>query len=140
MKKVTPFLWFDHGKAEEAARYYVSIFPRSKLISAGPLVTTFRIEDQELMALNGGPEFELNEAFSLYVNCRTQKEIDTLWSKLSKGGKKSRCGWLRDRYGLWWQLVPAELPALLKKNGDAVMGALLKMGKLDLETLRRAAR
>jgi len=139
VKKITPFIWFD-DEAEAAARFYVSLFPRSKLVSVSPMVTTFRIEGQEIMALNGGPQFKLNESFSLYVNCQTQKEIDTLWSKLSRGGQKSMCGWLQDRWGLWWQLIPSEFPELMKKNRGAVMKALFKMRKIDLEGLRAAAR
>ena len=153
MQKITPFLWFD-TQAEEAANYYVSIFLNSRILKivrngeAGPgprdtvMTVSFEINGQQFTALNGGPQFRFSEAISFVVNCETQAEIDALWEKLSAGGKESRCGWLKDRYGLSWQLVPTVLPELLGDQDSAraqrAMQAMLQMRKLDIAALRRA--
>jgi len=153
MQKITPFLWFD-TQAEEAANHYVSIFANSRILKiarygeAGPgpkgsvMTVAFEINGQPFTAINGGPQFTFSEAISFVVSCETQAEIDTLWGKLSAGGKESRCGWLKDRYGLSWQLVPTVLPELLGDKDSAraqrAMQAMLKMGKLDIAALKRA--
>jgi predicted 3-demethylubiquinone-9 3-methyltransferase (glyoxalase superfamily) len=153
MQKITPFLWFD-DKAEEAMNFYVSIFKNSKRgrISrygeAGPgpkgavMVVTFRLDGQEFMALNGGPHFKFTEAFSLLVNCETQDEVDALWEKLSEGGAKGQCGWLKDKYGLSWQIVPTALGEMMSdpdpEKSKRVMNAMLQMKKLDINTLKQA--
>ena len=155
MQKITPFLWFD-GKAEEAAKLYTSIFPNSKIISvsrygdAGPgpkgsvMVVTFRIAGQEFSALNGGPYFTFSPAVSFLVDCASQREVDTYWRKLSKGGETQQCGWLKDRYGVSWQIVPSALGRLMRdkdpERSRRVMEAMLKMVKLDVAGLERAAR
>jgi predicted 3-demethylubiquinone-9 3-methyltransferase (glyoxalase superfamily) len=153
MQKITPFLWFD-DKAEEAAKFYVSIFKNSKMGNvsrygdAGPgpkgtvMVTTFQLDGQEFMALNGGPTFKFTEAISFVVNCETQEEVDEFWEKLSEGGEKSRCGWLKDKYGLSWQIVPTVLGELMQdkdpEKSKRVMQAMLQMDKLDIQTLKQA--
>ncbi len=141
MQKITPFLWFDN-QAEEAARFYVSIFKNSKIISSSPMLTKFTLDGVEYMALNGGPMFKFTEAISLYVNCKDQAEVDDLWEKLSSGGSKGQCGWIKDRYGLSWQIIPERLGELLNDDDDAksqrVMDEMLKMGKIDIATLERA--
>jgi predicted 3-demethylubiquinone-9 3-methyltransferase (glyoxalase superfamily) len=150
MQKITPFLWFDK-QAEDAARFYVSVFKDSKMgqVSrygegmpgpAGSVMTAaFEIEGQAFIALNGGPVFKFTEAVSFVVNCDTQKEIDHYWDRLTAGGgKEVQCGWLKDRFGLSWQIVPTALPELVKKS-DKVMQALLHMKKLDIAALERAA-
>ncbi len=153
MKKITPFLWFD-GKAEEAMNFYVSIFKKSKkgYISrygdSGPGVkgsvmsATFSLEGQDFMALNGGPEFKFTPAISLYVDCKTQEEVDNLWEKLSEGGAKGQCGWLTDKFGLSWQIVPSVLSKLLgdpdPQKSSRVMNAMLAMTKLDIAGLQKA--
>ena len=153
MQKITPFLWFD-GKAEEAMNFYVSIFKNSKRgrISrygeAGPgpkgavMVVTFQLDGQEFMALNGGPHFKFTEAISLLVNCETQDEVDALWEKLSEGGAKGQCGWLKDKYGLSWQIVPTALGEMMSdpdpEKSKRVMNAMLQMKKLDIKTLKQA--
>jgi predicted 3-demethylubiquinone-9 3-methyltransferase (glyoxalase superfamily) len=142
---ITPCLWFD-GKAEEAAAFYVSVFPDSAVTSVTPgptgaaLVVEFRLAGVRFLALNGGPQFQFNEAISLSVDCRTQTEIDELWEKLSAGGP-GQCGWLKDRYGVSWQVVPSVLPKLLADPAKAgrVMQALMGMTKLDTAALRAAA-
>src|ERR1700686_3513077 len=155
MQKITPFLWFD-GNAEEAANYYISIFKNSKMgrISrfgdAGPgpkgsvMSVTFQIEGQEFFALYGGPQFKFTPAISFFVNCETQKEVDDLWEKLSEGGKKERCGWLKDKYGLSWQIIPSILGKLLQdkdaEKARRVMNAMLQMDKIDIERLEQAHR
>jgi predicted 3-demethylubiquinone-9 3-methyltransferase (glyoxalase superfamily) len=155
MQKITPFLWFD-GKAEEAMNFYMSTFKNSKVLSvtrygeAGPgpkgtvMTAKFELNGQEFIALNGGPQFTFTEAISFVVNCETQQDVDELWEKLSEGGKKSRCGWLKDKYGLSWQVVPTALVEMLQdkdaKKSSKVMQAMLQMKKLDMETLRRAYR
>ena len=153
MQKVTPFLWFN-GNAEEAMHFYTSIFKNAKITSlnrygkGGPapegtvIYGTFEIEGQQFMALNGGPEFSFTPAISLYVNCNTQEEVDELWDKLSEGGSDARCGWLKDKFGLSWQIIPAILGKLLydsdpEKSGR-VMHAMLQMEKLDIAGLQRA--
>jgi predicted 3-demethylubiquinone-9 3-methyltransferase (glyoxalase superfamily) len=154
MQKITPFLWFD-SQAEEAAKFYVSIFKDSKIVGtthygeAGPgpkgsvLTVKFQIAGQEFIALNGGPMFKFNESVSFVVNCETQEEIDYFWEKLTAGGgEESRCGWLSDKFGLSWQVVPALLQEMMLDKDEAksnrVMEAILKMDKLDLATLERA--
>jgi predicted 3-demethylubiquinone-9 3-methyltransferase (glyoxalase superfamily) len=148
MQKITPFLWFD-GQAEEAMNYYISIFKNSKVLSlnrageGGPVISvTFQLDGQQFQAINGGPQFKFTEAISLFVNCETQEEVDELWEKLSAGGEKSRCGWLKDKYGLSWQIIPTILGKLLNDPDPAraqrVMGAMLQMSKLDIKTLQLA--
>jgi predicted 3-demethylubiquinone-9 3-methyltransferase (glyoxalase superfamily) len=152
MQKITPFLWFDN-QAEEAMNFYVSLFENSKVLSVsryevdapgpGPVMTaTFQLAGQEFMALNGGPEFRFTEAISLFVNCETQEEVDELWEKLSEGGEEQQCGWLKDRYGLSWQIVPTALGAMLgdpdPKRSQNAMRAMLQMRKIDIAALRRA--
>jgi predicted 3-demethylubiquinone-9 3-methyltransferase (glyoxalase superfamily) len=153
MQKLTPFLWFN-GNAEPAARFYTSIFKKSKIRTitrygdAGPgrkgsvMTVVFRLAGQEFIALNGGPEFTFTEAISFVVNCATQKEIDWYWKKLSKGGKEIQCGWLKDKYGLCWQIVPTAIGTMLRSKHpekiNRVMKAVLGMVKLDLAALRRA--
>ena len=152
-QKITPFLWFN-GQAEEAARFYVSLFEDAavtQVVRCGPagpgpegsvLTVAFRLAGQGFVALNGGPQFSFTEAVSFVVNCDNQAEIDDLWARLSEGGTPSHCGWLKDRYGLSWQVVPAELPELMggpdAESVARVMQALFSMEKLDLETLRQA--
>ena len=142
MQKITPFLWFD-GQAEEAARFYTSIFKKSKIESISPMSATFRLDGMKFIALNGGPQFKFTEAISFFVSCKTQKEIDYFWQKLSAGGEKSRCGWLKDRFGVSWQIVPPILGELLNDEDDEksnrVMQAMLKMTKLDIKKLKQAA-
>jgi predicted 3-demethylubiquinone-9 3-methyltransferase (glyoxalase superfamily) len=154
MPKITPFLWFD-DRAEEAMNFYTSIFKNSKVgrISrcgdAGPrpkgsvMSATFTLEGQEFMALNGGPMFAFTPAVSFFVNCETQEEVDELWEKLSEGGTKERCGWLKDKFGLSWQIIPSILGQLLADKDSAksmrVMQAMLQMTKIEIEGLKRAA-
>jgi len=153
MQTITPFLWFDN-QAEEAAKFYVSVFKNSKILSvsrfndAGPgqnekvTVVEFVLDGQHVMALNGGPHFQLSEAFSFRVTCETQEEVDRLWETLSEGGEKSMCGWLKDRFGLSWQIAPTALIKLLgdpdPKKAKRVMEAMLKMGKIDISLLQQA--
>ena len=153
MQKITPFLWFD-DKAEEAMNFYVSIFKNSKIErvtrcgDAGPgpkgtvLTATFQLDGQEFIALNGGPHFKFTEAISLFVNCETQEEVDELWEKLSEGGKKDRCGWLKDKYGLSWQIIPKALGKMMgdpdAQKSQAVMQAMLKMNKIVIDDLQKA--
>lgn len=153
MQKITTFLWFDN-QAEEAANFYVSIFKNSRIgkISrygdAGPgpkgaaMLVTFQIEGQEFIALNGGPQFKFTPAISLLVNCETQQEVDQLWDRLSEGGQKSRCGWLQDKYGLSWQVVPTALSKLMNdpdpQKAGRVMQAMLQMDKIDIARLKEA--
>jgi predicted 3-demethylubiquinone-9 3-methyltransferase (glyoxalase superfamily) len=132
--KVTPFLWFD-SNAEAAARFYVSLFPGSKITSTSPMSVTFELEGRPYFALNGGPSYRLSPAFSMYVSCKDQAEIDHFWSALlSDGGEPSRCGWLVDRFGLSWQVIPEELPRLI--SDPRGLQAMLKMTKIDLSALR----
>lgn len=153
MQKITPFLWFD-GKAEEAARFYVSIFKNSKVgkitrygdVGPGPKGTvmsvTFQLEGQDFYALNGGPAFKFSPAISFFVSCQTQEEVDELWEKLSEGGAKDRCGWLKDRYGVSWQIIPTALGELMNDPDPAraqrVMKAMMEMDKIDIARLRKA--
>jgi predicted 3-demethylubiquinone-9 3-methyltransferase (glyoxalase superfamily) len=153
VQKITPFLWFDN-QAEEAVNFYVSLFKNSKINSvkrygdAGPgpkgsvMIVTFQLEGQDFIALNGGPTSKFTPALSLYVDCVTQEEVDQLWEKLSEGGRKDRCGWLQDKYGLSWQIVPRALQQLMSdpdpKKSASVMQAMLQMDKIDIEALKRA--
>jgi predicted 3-demethylubiquinone-9 3-methyltransferase (glyoxalase superfamily) len=139
VQKITPFLWFDKN-GKEAAEYYVSIFKNSKVTNTNPIVTVFELDGLQLMILNGGPQFKLDEAFSLSVSCDNQDEIDYYWDKLTAGGEESRCGWLKDKYGVSWQVVPSILGKLMSdpKKSQAVMNAFLKMKKFDIETLLKA--
>jgi predicted 3-demethylubiquinone-9 3-methyltransferase (glyoxalase superfamily) len=151
-QKITPFLWFDNN-AEEAMNFYVSVFNNSKIATvtrygdAGPgpkgsvLTAAFELEGQKFVALNGGPRFKFTEAISFVINCDTQEEIDFFWDKLtSDGGQESMCGWLKDKFGLSWQVVPAEVGSLLTgEKSNQVMQAIMQMKKIDLSTLRQAA-
>jgi predicted 3-demethylubiquinone-9 3-methyltransferase (glyoxalase superfamily) len=140
-QKITPFLWFDN-QAAEAAKFYTSIFKNSKIINTSPMITTFELEGQKFMGLNGGPQFKFTEAVSFFVNCETQEEVDEFWEKLSAGGEKSQCGWLKDKYGLSWQIVPTILGKLMgdpdRTKSQRVMEAMLKMKKLDIKELQKA--
>jgi len=158
MQKITPFLWFDH-QAEEAAKFYTSVFKNSKVGKstrygeaaekaagrpAGSVMTVeFELEGQKFTALNGGPVFKFNESISFVVNCETQEEVDYLWEKLTAdGGKEVECGWLRDKYGLSWQIVPTVLIEMLQdkdhEKAERVMKAMLQMQKIDIKTLKEA--
>ncbi len=147
MQKIIPFLWFDNN-AEEAINFYVSIFKNSKILSTTPgpngtiMTATFQLEGQEFYALNGGPMFKFTEAISLFVNCETQEEVDELWAKLSAGGAESRCGWLKDKFGLSWQIIPTVLGKLMGDKDPVkarrVMDAMLQMGKIDISALQQA--
>ena len=146
MSKVTPFLWFD-TQAEEAMKFYISIFKNSRMISVNQrdgrvFTVTFELDGQRFMGLNAGPMFKFNEAVSFFVDCETQEEVDYFWEKLSAGGQKSRCGWLKDKFGLSWQIVPTALGRLMgdpdPKKSQAVLQALLKMDKLEIAALQRA--
>ena len=153
MQKITPFLWFD-GKAEEAANFYTSIFQNSKILNisrygeegpgpAGTAMTvTFQLNGQEFTALNGGPEFTFSPAISFFVNCETQEEVDELWQKLSEGGEEEQCGWLKDKYGLSWQIIPVALMEMLQdkdpEKSKRVMEAMLQMQKIDIKALGQA--
>jgi predicted 3-demethylubiquinone-9 3-methyltransferase (glyoxalase superfamily) len=140
--KITPFLWFDNN-AQEAIKFYTAIFKNSKIIQLNSLVSTFELEGQRLMALNGGPHFKFTEAISLYVSCSNQEEVDYYWTSLLRGGgTESRCGWLKDKYGLSWQIIPTALEELMSDpdpvKSEKVMQAMLKMIKIDVEGLKRA--
>jgi predicted 3-demethylubiquinone-9 3-methyltransferase (glyoxalase superfamily) len=148
MQKISPFLWFDN-QAEEAANFYVSIFKNSRVLSIMPgpngkaMGVSFELDGQEFKALNGGPQFKFTEAISLFVNCETQAEVDELWQKLTAGGgKPSRCGWLKDKYGLSWQIVPTVLGEMLgskdRTKAMNAMNAMLQMDKLDIAKLQAA--
>ena len=153
MQKITPFLWFD-GNAEEAMNLYVSVFKNSKVVSitrygdAGPgpkgtvMAATFQLEGQQFYALNGGPQYKFTPAISLFVNCETQQEVDELWDKLSEGGHKDQCGWLQDKYGLSWQIIPTAFITMMsdkdREKTQRVMNALMKMTKIDIGTLQAA--
>lgn len=153
MQKITPFLWFDN-QAEEAANFYVSIFKNSKIGEirrygdAGPgpkgsvMTISFQLEGEQFVALNGGPHFKFTPAISLFVNCETQQEVDELWEKLLAGGRKDRCGWLQDKFGLSWQIIPKQLMEMLGDKDPAksqnVMNAMLQMDKIDVDELKRA--
>ncbi len=153
MQKITPFLWFNDN-LEEAMKFYVSILKNSKIVSvsrygeAGPgskgkvMGATFELDGQQFLALNGGPQFSFTPAISMFVNCEMQQEIDDLWEKLSAGGEKSRCGWLKDKFGLSWQIVPSSLGEMLQdknpQKSKNTMNAMLQMNKLDIAKLRQA--
>ena len=153
MPKISPFLWFD-TQAEEAAHHYTSIFPNSRITSVarygeggpGPkgsvMTVSFELDGQQVTALNGGPQFKFSEAISLLVDCKTQEEVDRYWNKLSEGGEPGPCGWLKDRYGLSWQIVPSVLGQLLNdpdpKRAKRVVAAMMQMKKLDIAALERA--
>jgi predicted 3-demethylubiquinone-9 3-methyltransferase (glyoxalase superfamily) len=146
MPKITPFLWFD-GQAEEAMNFYISIFKSAKVLSVNRvdgkvMSVTFELEGQKFMGLNAGPQFKFTEAISLFVDCETQEEVDELWEKLSAGGEKSRCGWLKDKYGLSWQIIPTALGKLMSdpdpEKSKAVFQAMLKMNKIVIEDLKKA--
>jgi predicted 3-demethylubiquinone-9 3-methyltransferase (glyoxalase superfamily) len=157
MQKITPDLWFDNN-AEEAAKFYTSIFKNSKIIHIarygeaaakvsgrpkGTVMTViFELEGQRFMALNGGPIFKFSPAISFLVNCETQEEVDELWEKLSEGGEKEQCGWLKDKYGVSWQIVPNALGEMLQdkdaKKSERVMEAMLQMKKIDIDGLKKA--
>jgi predicted 3-demethylubiquinone-9 3-methyltransferase (glyoxalase superfamily) len=157
MQKITPFLWFD-DKAEQAATFYTSIFKNSKIVNIarygdagaevsgrpkGTVMTVaFQLEGQEFVALNGGPQFKFTEAISFVVNCQTQQEVDEYWEKLSDGGQEVQCGWLKDKYGLSWQIVPTILSEMLSdpdpKKAEKVMKAMLQMKKIDIKGLKQA--
>jgi predicted 3-demethylubiquinone-9 3-methyltransferase (glyoxalase superfamily) len=154
MQKITPFLWLD-GQAEAAMNFYLSVFKKAKAGKvvrqgkAGPrpegsvLAASFELEGLELTALNGGPQFKFTEAISFVVNCESQGEVDYYWSKLSEGGQIQQCGWLKDKFGLSWQIVPTILPKLLgdpdRQKADRVMQAMLQMTKLEIAKLEQAA-
>jgi predicted 3-demethylubiquinone-9 3-methyltransferase (glyoxalase superfamily) len=153
MQKITPFLWFN-GQAEDAMHFYVSIFKNSKVVSvsrygdAGPgpkggvMSATFQLEGQTFYALNGGPQYTFTPAISLFVNCETQQEVDELWEKLLQGGRPNRCGWLQDKYGLSWQIIPSTLGKMLQdrdpEKSKRVMQAMLQMDKIDIKRLQQA--
>jgi predicted 3-demethylubiquinone-9 3-methyltransferase (glyoxalase superfamily) len=153
MQKIAPFLWFD-DKAEEAMNFYVSIFKNSKVVSVnrygegspGPvgkvMTAAFELDGQQFIALNGGPQLTFSEAISFFVNCQTQQEVDELWARLTEGGEEGRCGWLKDKFGVSWQIVPTALGEMLgdkdPEKSKRVMEAMLKMDKIDIETLKRA--
>jgi predicted 3-demethylubiquinone-9 3-methyltransferase (glyoxalase superfamily) len=154
MSNLTPCLWFD-TQGEEAAEFYTSVFPNSKINhiarygSAGPrpegtaMTVDFELDGQKFVALNGGPQFTFNEAISYQVSCKNQDEVDYYWSKLAEGGEEGPCGWLKDKFGLSWQIIPEALPRLLedpdKEKSQRVMAAMLEMGKIEVEGLERAA-
>jgi predicted 3-demethylubiquinone-9 3-methyltransferase (glyoxalase superfamily) len=154
LAKITPWLWFD-DEAEQAAKYYTGIFKNSKILettyysAAGPrpkgmvMTVAFDLEGQPFFALNGGPDFTFNEAVSFQVFCKDQEEVDAFWSKLSDGGEEGPCGWLKDKFGLSWQIVPTVLPELLsdpdQEKAQRVMAAMLKMGKIEIAELEQAA-
>jgi predicted 3-demethylubiquinone-9 3-methyltransferase (glyoxalase superfamily) len=154
MKGITVFLWFD-GQAEEAANFYTSLFPNSSVTDiayynqAGPgepgnvMTVAFELDGRKFVGLNGGPEFKFNEAISFAINCETQEEVDDYWQRLGEGGEHGSCGWLKDKYGVSWQVVPTALPELLTQSdpeaAQRVLATMLKMSKLEIEPLRRAA-
>jgi predicted 3-demethylubiquinone-9 3-methyltransferase (glyoxalase superfamily) len=154
MSKITPCLWFD-TQGEEAANFYTSVFPNSKILDVsyyGPdtprpegtvLTVTFELDGQKFVALNGGPEFQFNEAISFQVSCEDQEEVDLYWDTLTEGGEPGPCGWLKDKYGVSWQIIPTALPRLLgdpdREKANRVMQAMLSMGKIEIEGLEHAA-
>ena len=141
MQKITPFLWFNQ-EAEEAANFYTSIFPNSKVTHADPMMVTFELDGQKFMALNGGPNFKFTEAISLYVTCEDQNEVDKLWEKLSAHPENEQCGWLKDKYGLSWQIIPKQFVEMMSdpdsNKTKRVMEAMLKMKKMDIAALEAA--
>lgn len=148
MRKLTPFLWFD-GDVAEVVKFYRSVFPGSKVLDPMPgpngtlMGATFELDGQRFIAFNGGPQLKLTPAVSIYVNCETQREVDELWAKLTDGGAESQCGWLVDRFGLSWQIIPSILPKLLsdpdREKAGRATNAMLKMKKIDIAELQRAA-
>lgn len=136
---IYPCLWFD-GQAKAAAEFYCSVFKNSKIMADTPLVVTFELNGRKFMGLNGGPKFKFNEAVSFVVDCDTQEEIDYYWDKLTEGGEESMCGWLKDKYGLSWQIVPAILGELMSdpEKGQRVVQAFLQMKKFNIEKLKQA--
>jgi predicted 3-demethylubiquinone-9 3-methyltransferase (glyoxalase superfamily) len=154
MQKITPCLWFD-TEGEEAATFYTAVFPNSRIVdvtrygAAGPrpegtvMTVSFELDGQKFVALNGGPEFKFSEAISFQVSCATQEEVDTFWDTLSEGGEAGPCGWLKDKFGVSWQIVPAVLPELLSEpdpeKSQRVMEAMLSMKKIEIDALERAA-
>ncbi|MGI8479626.1 MAG: VOC family protein [Gaiellaceae bacterium] len=154
MQKITPCLWFD-TEGEEAATFYTSVFPNSKIVdvayygATGPrpegtvMTVSFELDGQEFLAVNGGPEFTFDEAISFQVSCETQEDVDSFWSTLSEGGEEGPCGWLKDKFGLSWQIVPTRLPELLsdpdREKSQRVMKAMLSMKKIEIDALERAA-
>ena len=154
MQKLTPCLWFD-TEGEDAAKFYTSIFPSSRIVktsyygSAGPrpegsvMTVEFELDGRRFVALNGGPQYTFSEAISFQVDCETQEEVDEYWAKLSEGGEEGPCGWLKDKFGLSWQIVPSALPRLLgdpdREKAQRVMAAMLKMRKIQIEELEAAA-
>jgi predicted 3-demethylubiquinone-9 3-methyltransferase (glyoxalase superfamily) len=153
MHEITPCLWFD-TEGEEAAKFYTSVFPNSRIVDvarygeAGPrpegtvMTVSFELDGHKFVALNGGPEFTFSEAISFQVSCKTQEEVDAFWSKLSKGGEEGPCGWLKDKYGLSWQIIPTALPELLSdpdpEKSQRVMAAMLSMKKIEIDELKKA--
>lgn len=142
MQKITPFLWFDH-QAIEAMNFYVSVFKNSRVVSSNPMTCTFILEGTQFHALNGGPVFQFNPAISLFVDCADQAEVDDLWAKLvADGGEESQCGWLKDKYGLSWQIIPKILGELLNDpdpvKAQRAMQAMMGMGKIDVMALKKA--
>jgi predicted 3-demethylubiquinone-9 3-methyltransferase (glyoxalase superfamily) len=154
MREITPCLWFD-TEGEEAAKFYTSVFPNSRIVdvarygSAGPrpegtvMTVSFELDGQKFVALNGGPDFTFNEAISFQVDCKTQEEVDAFWSKLSEGGEQGPCGWLKDKFGVSWQIVPSRLTELLSdpdaEKSQRVMAAMLNMKKIEIDDLEKAA-
>lgn len=154
MHEITPCLWFD-TEGEDAAKFYTSVFPSSRIVDvarygeAGPrpegtvMTVSFELDGQKFVALNGGPDFTFSEAISFQVSCKTQEEVDAFWSKLSEGGEEGPCGWLKDKYGVSWQIIPTALPELLgdsdPEKSQRVMQAMLKMKKIEIDALERAA-
>ena len=154
MQKITPCLWFD-TEGEEAAKFYTSVFPNSRIVdiarygSAGPrpegmvMIVSFELDGQKFLALNGGPDFTFSEAISFQVDCESQEEVDAYWGKLSVGGEEGPCGWLKDKFGLSWQIVPTVLPQLLgdpdQEKAQRAMAAMLKMKKIEIAELEQAA-
>lgn len=155
MQRITPFLWFEQNNAEEAMNYYCSIFPNSKVVRvtrygetgpgpAGSVMTVdFELDGQQLVGLNGGPQDKFNWAVSFVVNCETQEEVDYYWEKLSAdGGEKSRCGWVKDKFGLWWQVTPTILTEMIgdkdPEKVNRVMAAMMKMDKIEIQPIRQA--
>jgi predicted 3-demethylubiquinone-9 3-methyltransferase (glyoxalase superfamily) len=141
MKKITPFLWFNNN-ANEAASFYVSIFKNSKIIESNPMTVLFELEGEEFVALNGGPQYTFNPAISFVINCETQEDIDYYWEKLGAGGEYQQCGWLKDMYGISWQVIPTSLPSMLTSEDQVkakrVMTKMLQMKKIELDILEKA--
>lgn len=148
MQKITPFLWFDN-QAEEAMNFYISIFKNSKVLNVSPgpngiaSSVSFELEGQQFIGFNAGPHFKFNEAISMFVNCQTQEEVDELWTRLSSdGGEEGQCGWVKDKFGLWWQVIPSALGELMgdkdPERSKRVLDAMLQMRKIDIKTLKQA--